>query len=190
MKSGTIGLLAEPVLVAIAVLLWGCAAAQGSDTLTLDYKISGAVQDSGSLSHAGDAAHLCSAAALPALHATVAGQAVEAPPGPPVYAVDYDSRAPAARPGIYLKAFAYRPGLLTHSDPADDWIQINAKGVLWAGHGSQSNWSDSFTFAADGFSGRVTARGLLPRNADGAIAPGQGIDIDVSWTCPKPEARP
>jgi hypothetical protein len=162
----------------------GCAEAQTPSTLTISYTITGAIQDSATLSHAGDTTHLCSAASLPALHTTVNGEAVEVPPGPPVYIVDYDSQTPASQPGVFLKSFAFLRGQRMHSDPADDWVQLNAKGRLWAGSGSQSSWTDRFEFAADGLSGHVTAHGLTPRNADGSLAQGDGIDVDVTWTCP------
>ena len=169
-------------LTFVGALLLGCASAQ--TPLTITYAISGAIQDSGSLSHPGDDTHLCSAVSLPALHATISDQQLEVPPGPPVYVVNYDLQAPASQPGVYLKAFSYLSSAPTHSDPADDWVQINAKGKVWSAHGSQMKWSDSFIFAADYTSGRLTAHGLVPRNADGSLLPGKNIDLDISWTCP------
>lgn len=176
--------LTVPLAIA-GTLLLGCALAQTPAPLTITYTISGAIQDSGSLSHPGDDTHLCSAVSLPALHAVAGDQPLEVPPGPPVYVVNYDSQAPASQPGVYLKAFSYLSNALTHSDPADDWVQINAKGNLWSAHGSQMKWTDGFTFAPDYTSGHLTAHGLVPRHADGSLAPGKSIDIDVSWTCPK-----
>jgi len=93
-----------------SLLLMGCAEAQTPSTLTISYTITGAIQDSATLSHAGDTTHLCSAASLPALHTTVNGEAVEVPPGPPVYIVDYDSQTPASQPGVFLKSFAFLRG--------------------------------------------------------------------------------
>jgi hypothetical protein len=171
-------------LVFAGSLLLGCAMAQTAVPLAITYKISGAIQDSGSLDHPGDDTHLCSAVSLSALHTTAPDQPLEVPPGPPVYVVNYDSQAPVSQPGVYLKAFSYMSNALTHSDPADDWVQINAKGKLWSAHGSQMKWTDSFVFAADYTSGHLAAHGLVPRNADGSLAPGNSIDLDISWTCP------
>lgn len=167
-------------------LLAGCASAQTTSSLTITYSVTGAVQDSGSLSHAADPAHLCAAASLPALHAVVDGAAVEAPPGPPVYKVEFDPQAPPSQPGAVFKVFAFQPGMLTHTDPADDWVQIDINGRRWVGHGAQGAFEDHFTFDPDGLSGHVTAHALLAQGPDGALDPGQSIDLDAAWNCPRP----
>ena len=166
-------------------LLAGCASAQTAGSLTITYAITGSVQATGSFSHSVDAAHLCAAASLPALHAEVNGQPVEAPPGPPVYLIEFDPQAPASQPGALFKAFAYTPGMVAHSDPADDWIQININGQQWAGHGVQSAFQDSFTFDPGGLSGHLTAHGLLAHGPDGTVLPGQSVDLDATWRCPQ-----
>ena len=181
MNNNTVLTMSRGLTAAMAAgwLLGGCATAEPVGALQITYTITGAVLDTRTLGHAADTAHLCSSAALPALHGASGGQPVEAPPGPPVYLVEFDPKAPAHKPGAIFKAFGVTAGAVTHSDPADDWIQINAKGRQWVGHGAQGAFHDSFTFAADGLSGRLEAHGLTAHRTDGT-----SVDLVATWRCP------
>ena len=153
----------------------------GPDVMTVRYEVHGAVSEMQRLARPTDASHYCSTSALPWGH-TQSG--VEIPPGPPTFRFNFD-QADASRPGISLVAFGYTRGMTKHSDPADDWIQVNAGGKQWVGHGLQRDpgFNISFTFATDGQSGTFAARKLHPGPTGALVDAVSTVDVSGSWRC-------
>ena len=150
--------------------------------MTVRYEVHGSVSEKQRLAHPADTDHYCTTSVLPWGH-TQSG--VEIPQGPPTFRLAFGLQPDATRPGLSLVAFGYATGMTSHSDPADDWIEVDAGGKQWLGHGLQRDpsFNTSFTFAADGRSGTFTARGLHPGPIEKPVDMGSSVDISGSWSC-------
>jgi len=136
--------------------------------------------------HAADAQHYCAVSSQPWAHVEQNGQTLEVPPGPPSYELRYDAGARRAGSHFRFLAFNYQPGMTTHSDPADDWIDFWADGDEWIGHGGSADPAFAFEikFALDGRGGSFVGHHLRA-GRDGKISAGdQTVDVKGTWQCP------
>jgi len=154
-----------------------------SNAIMVRYEVRGTVDEKQVLSNMVDRNHYCSTSSLPWGH-TQSG--IEIPQGPPTFQLDFDLQADPAKPGLSLVAFGYSKGMTSHSDPADDWIEANAGGKQWIGHGVERDpgFTISFTFAADAQSGSFIAHGLHPGSLGQPADMTSTVDVAGSWRCP------
>ena len=171
----------------LSVALMGCQNGPPSvpNVMTVRYEVHGAVNETQHLASPADANHYCSTSALPWGH-TPSG--VEIPQGPPTFRLDFDLQAGATEPGLSLAAFDYTRGMTSHSDPADDWIEVSAGGKHWIGHGLQRDpaFDISFTFAADGQGGAFVAHALHAGPIGTSPDMASAVDVSGNWTCASP----
>ncbi len=172
------------VVASCAMVLVGCKSETPlpPNAMIVRYEVHGAVEDLQILTAPADRNHYCSTATLPWGH-TPSG--AEIPPGPPNFTLDFDLRADGRKPGLYFMAFGYHLGMTSQTDPADDWIEVNAGGKQWVAHGLQRDpsFNATFTFSDDGQSGSFIAHGLHPGPLEAPVDMKSSVQVSGTWTC-------
>lgn len=163
-------------------LMAGRAATAGD--MTVFYAVHGAVEGKVSLTHVGDASHLCTVGGAPWAQVEIGGKTLEVPPGPPFYAVKFDDGKTPPQPAFRLSDFGYMPGMTAQTDSADDWIELDAGGRHWVGHRGTPKFTLALTYTPGGRSGRFNASGLHPAQADSSVRSSDSIAVDGGWQCP------